>query len=169
MFKIATLCAVTLVAAFAGTAQAQDTGKYYVEAGYANIKSGDNYGAANLGAGVKFSKHFAVEANAALGITERKYGDVTAKVDSVLGGYLVGSYPVSENVEVLGRVGYVRRTIKADMLGYDISEADNAVAVGIGARYFPKGGVHGVRADLTHWTFKGGDSNQLSISYVRRF
>ncbi len=174
MLKIATISAVALLATFAGAAQAQDAGKYYVEGGYANIDfNGENFGTANFGAGVKFNKYFGAEANAAFGISDQSYTDqgvtVDVKVDNVVAAYLVGSYPVSANVEILGRIGYLRGELSFESGNTEVSVDDNAFAAGVGVRYFPNGGVHGVRADFTRADFDGSDIDQLSISYVRRF
>jgi len=174
MLKIAAISAVALVAAFAGAAQAQDSGKYYVEGGYANVQFQDeNFGAANFGAGIKFNKYFGAEANVAFGISEQTLTDgtssVDAKVDNIVAAYLVGSYPVSANVELLGRIGFLRGEMSGKAGGIKVSIDDDAFAAGVGVRYFPSGGVHGVRADFTRADFDGRDVDQLSISYVRRF
>lgn len=174
MFKIATISAVALLAGFAGAAQAQDAGKYYVEAGYANVDFADEgFGVANFGAGVKFNKYFGAEVNAGFGITEKSYVEsgvtVDVKVDSTLAAYLVGSYPVSENVELLGRIGFLRGELSGEASGTKVSVSDDAFAAGVGVRYFPKGGVHGLRADFTRAEFEDGDVDQISVSYVRRF
>ncbi len=174
MLKIAAISAVALVAAFAGAAQAQDAGKYYVEGGYANVHLQDeNLGTANFGAGIKFNKYFGAEANASFGITEKSITEQNAtvdiKVDNVVAAYLVGSYPVSANVEILGRVGFLRGEMNIKGGGLKVSVDDDAFAAGVGVRYFPNGGVHGVRADFTRADFDGNDIDQLSVSYVRRF
>jgi hypothetical protein len=174
MLKIATISAVALVAAFAGAAQAQDAGKYYVEGGYANVDfGGENFGAANFGAGIKFNKYFGAEANAAFGISEQSYTEqgvtVDVKVDNIVAAYLVASYPVSENVEILGRLGFLRGELSGKSGNTEVSIDDDAVAAGVGVRYFPNGGVNGVRADFIRADFDGNDVDQLSISYVRRF
>lgn len=174
MLKIAAMSAIALVAAFAGAAQAQDAGKYYVEGGYANVDfNGENFGAANFGAGIKFNKYFGAEANAAFGISEQSYTEqgitVDVKVDNIVAAYLVGAYPVSENVEILGRVGFLRGELSGKSGNTKVSIDDDAFAAGVGVRYFPNGGVHGVRADFTRADFDGNDVDQLSVSYVRRF
>ncbi|MBP2159827.1 MULTISPECIES: porin family protein [Asticcacaulis] len=174
MLKIAAISAVALVAAFAGAAQAQDAGKYYVEGGYANIQFQDeSFGAANFGAGIKFNKYLGAEANASFGISEQSYVEqgvtVDVKVDNVVAAYLVASYPVSANVELLGRVGFLRGELSGKASGVKVSFDDDAFAAGVGVRYFPNGGVHGVRADFTRAEFEESDVDQLSISYVRRF
>jgi hypothetical protein len=174
MLKIAAMSAIALVAAFAGAAQAQDAGKYYVEGGYANVDfNGENFGAANFGAGIKFNKYLGAEANAAFGISEQSYTEqgitVDVKVDNIVAAYLVGAYPVSENVELLGRIGFLRGELSGKSGSTKVSIDDDAFAAGVGVRYFPNGGVHGVRADFTRADFDGNDVDQLSVSYVRRF
>jgi hypothetical protein len=174
MLKIATISAVALLATFASAAQAQDAGKYYVEGGYANVDfDGENFGAANFGAGIKFNKYFGAEANVAFGISEQSYTEqgvtVDVKVDNIVAAYLVGSYPVSANVELLGRIGYLRGELSGEAGNTKVSIDDDAFAAGVGVRYFPNGGLNGVRADFTRADFDGNDVDQLSISYIRRF
>lgn len=174
MLKIAAISAVALVAAFAGAAQAQDAGKYYVEGGYANVDfNGENFGTANFGAGIKFNKYFGAEANASFGIAEQSYTEqgvaVDVKVDNTVAAYVVGSYPVSANVELLARVGFLHGALSGKSGNTKVSIEDDTVAAGVGVRYFPNGGVHGIRADFTSAEFDNVDVEQLSISYVRRF
>lgn len=174
MFKIAAISAVALVAAFAGAAQAQDAAKYYVEGGYAKVDfNGGDFGVANFGAGLKFNKYIGVEANAGFGVTEESRTEqgitVDVKVDNIVAAYVVGSYPVSANVELLGRIGLLRGELTAESGGTKVSMDEDATAFGVGVRYFPNGGANGVRADFTRADFDNVDVDQLSISYVRRF
>jgi len=174
MLKIAAMSAIALVATFAGAAQAQDAGKYYVEGGYANVDfNGYQFGIANFGGGIKFNEYVGVEANAGFGITKesRTEQGITGevKIDNIVAAYVVASYPVSTNVELLGRVGFLRGEMSAKVGSAKVSVDDDTVAYGVGVRYFPKGGVHGVRADFVSTEFDNVDAEQISVSYVRRF
>ncbi|MEM9966311.1 MAG: porin family protein [Asticcacaulis sp.] len=177
MFKIVSVAVIA--SAMAMSAHAQDAGsKYYVEAGLglAQIELDgldEEFGVLNLGAGYTFNRYFAVEGNVAFGITEKTYNvagfDVDAKVDYTVGAYAVGSLPVSENVDLIGRMGVVKAQIKVEADNVSLTEDDTGAALGVGVRYFPNGGVHGVRADYTYYDFDNVDSSVIQVSYVRRF
>ncbi|MFT4090035.1 MAG: porin family protein [Asticcacaulis sp.] len=179
MFK--TISAVVVASAMAVSAQAQDAGsKYYVEAGLGNamveidaLEVDGDFGVLHLGAGYNFNRYFAVEGNLAYGITEKTYqldgGKVKGKVDYTVGAFAVGSLPVSENVDLIGRVGLVKAQLKLSADGYSETDDDTAVALGFGVRYFPNGGLNGVRADYTYHDFDNVDSSVIQVAYVRRF
>lgn len=173
MFK--TVSVAVIASAMAMSANAQDAGStYYVEVGASSIEFLDeDFGTLNLGVGYNFNRNFAVEGNLAFGVTEKTYdfdGDeIKAKVDYTLGVYAVGSLPVSENVDLLGRIGFVKGQFKVSGFGVSASEDDSGPALGVGVRYFPNGGVHGVRADYTRYEFDDVDGQFIQVSYVRRF
>lgn len=173
MFKIVSVAVIA--SAMAMSAHAQDAGsKYYVEAGASSIEFLDeDFGTLNIGGGYNLNRYFAVEGNLAFGVTEKTYDiggtDIKAKVDYTLGAYAVGSLPVSENVDLLGRVGFMKGQFKVSGFGASEKVDDTGPAFGVGVRYFPNGGVHGVRADYTRYEFDDVDGQFIQVSYVRRF
>jgi len=162
-------------AAFAVSANAQDKAQTYVKVGVADADYGDAFTALNLGVGVDLNKSFAIEADGDIGLTDRNYSvsgvNVKAKLSYELGAFVVGKLPLSPNVDLTGRLGYMTAQVKASAGGYSASETVNGPAVGVGLRYFPKGGKNGVRFDATHVNFgdKDGTANIYQVAYVRRF
>lgn len=182
MRKITLVTALMLTAAtFAVSANAQDaaapaagahTGAY-VQVGLSDTKLDDDYGAVNFGAGYDINKYVAVEADVEVGVTNKTITfngvDVKTKLDYSVGAFVVGKLPVSANVDLTGRVGYVKAQIKASAGGNSATGDENGAAVGVGIRYFPNGGLNGIRADLTRVKFDDGDADIYQVSYVRRF
>ena len=84
--------------------------------------------------------------------------------------YLVGTVPVSPNMELFGRVGYGTTSIKADVAGFTASEDGESINYGAGANWFFDG-RNGLRADWTRRDFQddGGEVDTYGLSYVRRF
>ncbi len=181
MIKTVTFAALALtVSAFAVSANAQDAAptaapKGYFQVGAANANfSGDNFAAVEFGVGFNLSKHFAVEADGDVGVSDKTYRvsgvDVKAKLDYAVGAFVVGTLPVSANVDLLGRVGYVKAQIKASAGGYSATGSNSGAAYGVGVRYFPNGGINGVRADVTHFDLGSDSSGELyQVSFIRKF
>lgn len=169
---VSTLAIVAALGAQAASAQAAEAAsKVYVQGGASVVRVEDeNFGVLNATAGYAFNRHVAVEGETAFGVQDKKIDGIKAKVDYTLGAYVVGSLPVSENVDLIGRVGAVKGQIKVK-LNNNISASldDSSVAYGVGVRYFPNGGLNGLRADLTKYDFDDADVKAVQVSYVRRF
>jgi hypothetical protein len=180
MFKILPFCAAVILAAASTSvaAHADDLAhKYYAEAGYDYAKFHGSpsigYSALKLAGGVQFNTYFAVEAEGDVGVGKKSVTlggfKVDTKLESSLAAYLVGSYPVSSHVDVLARIGAVTAKISADAGFGKTSASRSGLAYGVGVRYFPNGGLNGVRADITHYDLKNGNGDVAEIAYVRRF
>ena len=182
MRNITLVTALMLTAAtFAVSANAQDaaapaagahTGAY-VQVGLSDTKLDDDYGAVNFGAGYDINKYVAVEADFEVGVTNKTitYGgyDIKTKLNYSAGAFVVGKLPVSANVDLTARVGYVKAQVKASAGSNSATVDEDGAAYGIGVRYFPNGGLNGVRADLTRVKLDDGDADIYQVSYVRRF
>lgn len=170
-----TVSAIALVAVLGAAAAsanaAEATSKVYVQGGASVVRVEDeNFAVLNATAGYNFNRYVAVEGEAAFGVKDKKIDGIKAKVDYTLGAYVVGSLPVSQNVDLIGRVGAVKGQIKAKVSNnVSASFDDSALAYGVGVRYFPNGGLNGVRADLTKYDFDDVEVKALQVSYVRRF
>jgi hypothetical protein len=177
MTKSLIISAIAMAAATFAVSANAETAKpdAYFQIGAADAHiGGENFGAVNVILGKTLTPHFAVEAEGNIGVTQKTYhvGGVTAKakIDYSLGAYVVGSLPVSANVDLIGRLGYAKGQIKVSASGSSATASDSGPAVGVGVRYFPKGGLSGVRADVTHFDFGDGfDGEIYQVSYVRRF
>jgi len=172
MSKIVSAIAIATVLTGAAVSAnaAEATSKAYVQGGASVVRVEDeNFGVLNATAGYNFNRYVAVEGEAAFGVQDKKIDGVKAKIDYTVGAYVVGSLPVSQNVDLIGRIGAVQGKIKAKVGNVSESFDDTAAAYGIGVRYFPNGGQNGVRADLTKYDFDDLEVNAFQVSYVRRF
>ncbi len=182
MRKIALVTALMLTAAtFAVSANAQDaaapaagahTGGY-VQVGLSDTKLDDDYGAINFGAGYDINKYVAVEADFEVGVTNKTYTiggvNVKTKLDYSAGAFVVGKLPLSPDFDLTARLGYAKAQVKASGAGHSATADEDGAAFGVGVRYFPNGGLNGVRADVTRVKLDDGDADIYQVSYVRRF
>lgn len=175
MVKIVTILAsAALLAGVAVSAQAQDAGSAYLQAGAGQVDAdGEKFTVVQFAGGYNFNRNFAVEAEVGLGVTEKTYRvgnvNVDAKVKNTAAAYLVGSLPVAENLDLVGRLGFAQVSVEASSGNVSADDSDTGPAYGVGLRYFPKGGVHGIRGDFTRYSLDDGDIDALQVSYVRRF
>lgn len=164
---------LALVAAVAATGvSAQDTG-YTLEAGIAGFDiSDENFGALSLTSSYRFNKNFGVEGNVAFGVTKKTYQagnlSVDMKLDYAVGVYAVGYVPVSANTDILFRGGYSKLQVEGSSSGVNATADDDGLSYGVGVRYFPQGGVNGVRFDVTRYELEES-VNAVSLTYVRKF
>ena len=160
------------VSANAETAKpaAKSTDAYIEVGGAAARVSGENFGTANFTIGKTINRSFAVELETQVGVTSKSYTyggyTVKLKVDHALAGYAVGTLPVSANVDLIGRVGYMTAQVKASSGGAAATDSETGPAYGIGLRYFPNGGNAGVRADITHFDLSNGLNGDLYLSLI---
>src|SRR5690606_30509723 len=85
--------------------------------------------------------------------------------------YGVAKVPVSQNLELFGRVGYGTTSLKADIAGVSATEDGESLNYGAGANWFFDS-QNGVRADWTRRDFQddgAGEVDTWSVGYVRRF
>jgi hypothetical protein len=143
--------------------------------GYTHLDAGDGeLGAVTGRLGYDFTRNFGIEGEASVGVRDE---DITIagvngslKHDWDAAAYVVGKVPVSENLELFGRVGYGTTSIKADVAGFTAREDGESINYGAGANWFFDG-QNGLRADWTRRDFRddGGEIDAYGLSYVRRF
>lgn len=127
-----------------------------------------------LRGGARYGKYFGGEIEGAIGIGAKTVNvggfDIKTNYSYSLAAYAVGAYPVKENIEVFGRLGYVNLRLSADAGFGSVSESDGGFAGGFGAQYLFGDGKNGVRFDYTRFELGGdGGINNVAVSYVRRF
>ncbi len=157
-------------------AQSVSSPQYTGSIGYTALDADDaNLGAVTGRLNARMSQYFGVEGEASFGVRDDdvSFGGVTGELSHEYdaAAYLVGTVPVSPNLELFGRVGYGTTKVKADVAGFSVSEDGESVNYGAGANYFFDG-QNGVRADWTRRDFRGDDGGELDtygLSYVRRF
>ncbi len=156
----------------ATVASAQDVGKVYGSVGVQgqdNDKTGANLGSVNARVGTKITPHFGVEGEVAYGTNK----DTTAAGDYRLTNkaavYGVGYLPVSDRVDLLGRVGVSDTDLKAPASAGKL-EQGTAIDYGVGAQYhFNKD--YAARVDYTKSDFQNdkGSTGTTTVSLVKKF
>ena len=172
------LSTLTLTAVFtlgmAGTAQAQEVGKGYVNAGVLTVDTFDAL-ALQGRAGFNFNEFFGFEADGAFGVIgqeEEFFGtDITTNLDYSVGGYGVARVQAGSQMAIFVRGGYHATGISAEeSTGLSESADFDGFAVGGGVRwYFDE--RNGIRLEYTYLDVSEADDglDTFSLSYMRRF
>lgn len=144
--------------------------------GYSQMDGSDgDLGAVTGRLGYNFSPNIGVEGEASFGVQEDEFdiapgvtGDARLEYDAA--AYVVGTLPVSPNLELFARAGYGVTEVKVDAAGFTAREDGQSFNYGAGAKFFFDS-QNGVRADWTRREFEddGGQFDIYSLSYVRRF
>ena len=163
-----TLTATAALLACAMPAMAQQSADWYATLGYSNYSLDDaDIGAGQLRLGANINQYFGAEVEAAFGITTEDVGFADVDLNRELGVFATARYPVSEQFELFGRLGYVDVELEASAGGLTATDNEGAVAAGVGANFFfaPQ---HGVRLGYTYLDYDES-ADQLEIAYVFRF
>lgn len=177
--KISMFAAGAAVAAAAALtampAAAQDAPAFYGNLGYTGIDGdGGTLGAVGGRLGYKFHPNFGVEGELGFGVKDDSTNVAGVEVKNELkhsaAVYGVGFVPLTENFELLARVGYGSSKTKASGAGVSAEDSNESWNYGVGAQY-SFDGYNGIRGDYTRHDFRdgGGDANAWSVSYVRKF
>ncbi|WP_296820749.1 porin family protein [Brevundimonas sp.] len=171
---LALTTAAAAVAFTAAPAAAQIDPSWYGSVGVANVSAEDtdvDLNAVTGRLGARLNPYFGVEGEASFGLGDESVAPgVDAELSHDASAYAVGYYPISNNFEVFGRVGYGTTEIEVSGAGSSVSENEDSLNYGVGAQYFFDG-ANGVRGDWTRRDFRddAGEADVWSISYVRRF
>lgn len=165
-----TCAAVSLMAA---PVIAQDSG-WYGDVGYQHHSIDQNGVDADIGtitghAGYAFTPNLTVEGELGFGIADE---DVGGGVDLGV-NYLVGAYgrvqaPVSENLTLFARAGFVQLEAEAQGPGGSASESETGAGYGVGGE-FHFDGSNGIRADYTRYDIEDLEVDAFYIGYSRKF
>ncbi|NJC40013.1 hypothetical protein GGQ87_000271 [Brevundimonas alba] len=166
--------ALTLIAA---PAMAQDPASRVTGSiGYTQLDGDDgDLGAVTGRVGYDFTRNLGIEGEASVGVKDQDvtFGGVNTTLEHEYDAavYGVAKLPLSENLELFGRVGYGTTEVKASTAGFAATEDGESVNYGVGANYFIDG-RNGIRADWTRRDFQednGGELDTYGLSFVRRF
>ena len=165
--------ALTLIAA---PAMAQDHGPVTGSIGYTQLDGDDgSLGAVTGRVGYDFTRNLGVEGELSVGVKDEEvtFGGVDTTLEHQYDAavYGVAKLPVTENLELFGRVGYGTTEVKASTAGFAATEDGDSLNYGVGANYFIDG-RNGIRADWTRRDFQednGGELDTYGLSFVRRF
>ena len=170
--------ALALPLCAAGAAHAEDAATQgTLEVGYtrANFQADGlpdfGFNTIHVRGAMQFNKNWGGELELGFGVgSDTIAPGVDLKQQTEAGIYIDGYVPMGANGELIGRVGWSRSVIKVSALGTSTDGESKGPAVGVGYRYFPNGGVNGVRVDYTHYFYDDDVSaNAFSIGYVRKF
>jgi len=134
-----------------------------------NTKSDSSLNSINARIGAKLTPHFGVEGELAAGTN----GDTTDtgryKLTNKKAAYAVGYLPVSERVELIGRLGVSDTQLK-NYNNSAVAEHGTAFDAGVGAQV-KLNDAYAIRGDYTRSSFKDdrGDADNVSVSVVRKF
>lgn len=167
----AAVCTLALPA----VAFAQDQTGLYGSLGYAHTNFDDlNLGAIQGRLGYRITPYLGVEGELAGGVKGDSVTVAGTTVDFDLKHqaaiYGVGFLPVSENADLIARVGYGTAKIEGSAGGAAISADGDSWNYGLGGQW-RFDAQNGVRLDWTRHDFKdGGDNADVwSVGYVRKF
>jgi outer membrane immunogenic protein len=172
---VLSVAALTTMPAAAQDAPSFSAPSFYGNLGYTAVDSDDvTLGALGGRVGAKFHPNFGAEAEAAFGVKSDDVNvggvNVKTKLKYSAAVYAVGFLPVTEQFDLLARVGYGTSKLKASAAGISASDSDESWNYGVGAQY-TFDGLNGVRGDYTRHDFgsNGGDADVWTIAYVRKF
>lgn len=168
MKKLA-LAAACAAAAFiaAPSAMAQGTGStgWHAGAGYTHYDLDSvELGGVTGRLGYRFHPNFALEGEATIGVVEDDIAGVDVELDHAYGVYGVGYLPVSDNVELFGRVGYAE--VEASAGPFDASE--DGIGYGVGAQMRLTDNV-GIRGEYTRLEGDDDGADTFGVSAVFGF
>lgn len=109
-------------------------------------------------AGGSFNDYFGVEVEGAFGgeaDTPDGLAGVEISVESQIGAYLVGKYPVSDRFDVRARVGYAEFEFEGDFNGVIESATIDCFAAGVGGEFMVTENF-GLIGDVTYYEADGG-------------
>lgn len=157
--------AAAALALVAAPASAQDSSdiKVYASIGYVALGDSDvTLGGAQARVGFR-GEHFGVEAEGSIGVVDDSLFGLDVDLDNQFAGYVVGYMPVSENVDLIGRIGYGTFQVSTPFGSGDAQTTN----FGVGLQYNMDGG-NGFRAD---YTYMSGDGNayMAAVSFVHTF
>ncbi len=174
ILTLSTAAAAVALMAVPAAAQTLSDPSWYGTVGVANVGAEDtdvDLNAVTGRIGARLNPYFGVEGEASFGVGEEEVATgIDAQLNHDAAAYAVGFFPVSNNFEVFGRVGYGTTEIEVSGGGLSASEDGQSLNYGVGAQYFFDG-ANGVRGAWTRRDFEddNGEADVWSVSYVRRF
>lgn len=116
-----------------------------------------------------FNRYLGAEGEVSIGIDDADVGGGTVELDNSLGAFGVLRAPVSDRVELFGRVGYATSEFNASVPGLGSASADvDGLAYGVGGKLFLTD-KFGIRADASRFEGDDGEADVFSIGGVFRF
>lgn len=176
---------IIAVAALAAAALPASAQGFYADAGYTFVNIDVDFagqsGEIDLGAisghvGYDFNEWFALEGEAAIGVSEEEgsYAGVSAQVELnyVVGAYVRANLPVNDQFRLYGRVGAVNAELEASASGggfsFTESSSDSGVGYGAGAEVMLSQ-QFGIRGDYTRYDIEDLEADAFTVAAVFKF
>lgn len=135
MKKLASLLAISLLPSW-GTAQQFGGEGSYWGVSWAMVEVGDFDVSAVQGRyGWQWRDNFSFEGLAMFGVGDDTIGGTTGELDHLLGAYVVGEWPLTEMLDIYGRLGFAFAEASASNMLASDSESESDISYGIGATY----------------------------------
>ena len=127
-------------------------------------------GSAIVRTSLRLHRNFGVEADGSFGLETSDIAGYDFKMKHTVAGYVVGYWPLADNVDLIGRVGYGESEFEISNGVASVSDAYSGVTAGVGAQYFFDE-KNGLRMDVTrhHYEELGGGMDSVMFTYVRNF
>jgi len=134
-----------------------------------NNKTDSDLESVNARVGAKLTPYFGVEGEMAAGTKSDVTQTGKYKLTNRKAAYAVGYLPVSQNFDLIGRVGVSDTKLKNHAGTPDVEDGQ-AFDYGVGAQYHFNN-AYSVRGDYTRSEYKEGhgDSDNVNVSLVRKF
>ncbi|MDC7683870.1 porin family protein [Asticcacaulis sp. BYS171W] len=134
-----------------------------------NKNSDSSLNSINGRVGAKLTPHFGVEGELAAGTNGDSTNSGRYKLTNKKAAYAVGFVPVSDKVDLIGRVGVSDTKLKK-YNNQAIAEDGTALDVGVGAQVHLNDS-YAIRGDYTRSSFKDdkGDADNVTVSVVKKF
>lgn len=164
--KLALASLLAIAAAPLAVAQ----GNVELSGAYSNVDGdGADVGALTGRGTVFFNRYLGAEGEISVGIDDANIGGGTVELDNSLGAFGVLRAPVSDRVELFGRVGYAATEFNASVPGLGSASADvDGLAYGVGGKIFLTDSF-GIRADASRYEGDDAEADVFSIGGVFRF
>jgi len=151
---------------------AQDSG-WYGDIGYQHHSidgSGvdADIGAITAHAGYNFTPNLAAEGELGFGIADETVAGVDIGLSHLVGAYGRVQAPLSENLTIFARAGFVQAELEAEAAGVSVSDTETGAGYGIGGE-FRFDGQNGVRVDYTRYDIEDLEADAFYIGYTRKF
>jgi outer membrane immunogenic protein len=172
MLPLAGLCALPAAAQTAGDARPFTA---YGNLGYSHTDRGiSDLGGITGRLGLRYGRVVGIEAEGTFGVTDDhsvRYGPATTtKLDRSVAAYAVAFAPITQRIELLGRVGLGNTVVKTEGFARPVETRRDSINYGVGAQFFLTDN-DGLRLDLTRESLRHGPgrADTYGLSYVRKF
>lgn len=164
--KLALASLVAILAAPMAVAQ----GNAELSAGYTQFNGdGADLGAITGRGTYFFNRYLGAEGEVSIGVDDASVGPGKVELDNSLGAFGVVRAPITERLELFGRVGYAASEFNASVPGLGSASADvDGLAYGVGGKLFFTDKL-GIRADVGRYEGDNSEADVFTIGGVARF